>query len=98
MEAATITLAIAHTWDDGSIDYITILGGNKAQFVDGGLAPRWLQERAAMVRIFDIGEGGEIGKRFSNNIMCVWINQEEYEQLLDLTKGKTNEDQEGING
>jgi hypothetical protein len=91
MHEDNIRWAVAHTWNDGSIDYITILGGRKAQTIEGGLAPRWFQERAAMVRIFDIGEGGEIGKRFSNNIMCVWINQEEHKQLLNLTKGAVNE-------
>lgn len=91
MYESNIRWAIAHTWNDGSIDYITLLGGMRAKTVDGELAPRWFQERAAMVRIFDIGEGGGIGKRITNNMMNVYVDEEEYKQLLNLTKGDESE-------
>lgn len=94
-------IAVVHTWKDGRIDYagvVTIDGSRhvqplashrlrgKPRYMDGDKSPPWLQERVALLRLCDIGSGGDIGEKISDNILYVYLNrQEEYEQLLNLT-------------
>lgn len=81
---------IAHTWNDGTIDYFNVLD-NRALItcdVEGSKAPHWLQERVAMLRMCEINhdpEGETIGRRFSKNIIYVYLNKPEYKELTLLS-------------
>lgn len=90
-------MVIAHTWNDGTIDYFNVLD-NKAlttRDVEGGKAPKWLRERVAMLRMCEINnseEGETIGRRFSKNIIYVYLSKQEYKELIKLSdQGVQNE-------
>lgn len=91
-------VAIVHTWNDGSIDYVSLLDNHKlkSDHIDGKLAPLWLQERAAMLRLCDVQhtkKGETIGRKFSNNMIYVYINKQQYKQLINLITNTGAEDE-----
>ncbi len=82
-------IAIVHTWNDGSIDYVSVLdnGVSKVEYMGGELSPSWLKERAALLRLCEINrsaKGETIGRRFSNNMMHVYLDKQEHKQLTNL--------------
>lgn len=94
-------IAIVHTWNDGSIDYVSVCDNRrfKSVHVDGQLSPLWLRERAALLRLCEINrsEKGEVlGRKFSNNMVYVYLNLQEYKELSNLqdTGAKENEAKE----
>ena len=81
-------VVIAHTWNDGKLDYFNVLD-NRAlttRDVEGSKAPYWLQERVALLRLCEVKDEGEIiGRRFSSNIIYVYLNKPEYKELIQLS-------------
>lgn len=82
-------IAIAHIWDNGSIDYINVLN-NRAlttSTLDGGKTPDWFRERVALLRLCEVNKVGRsesIGRKFTDHMMYVYLDSGEYKQLISI--------------
>lgn len=91
-------IAIVHTWNDGSIDYVSVLdnGLSTVEYMGGELSPLWLKERAALLRLCEVNrsaKGETFGRRFSDNMMHVYLDKQEYKQLSNLIATGAREDE-----
>jgi hypothetical protein len=86
MDMANRYMAIAHTWNNGDIEYVNVLDNASIRTMDleGDQAPQWLKERVAMLRMCDINhdpKGEVIGRKFTNNMQYVYLTYDEYQEL-----------------
>ena len=88
-------VVVAHTWNDGKIDYFNVLDSKAltTRDVEGGKAPKWLRERVAMLRLCNVSDEGEIiGRRFTEHLIYVYLSKQEYKELIKLSnQGVQNE-------
>lgn len=78
---------IAHTWSNGDIDYFNLIDNrnNRTNTVDGKLAPEWLRERVALLRLCDLtrtAEGEPFGRKITSCMLLIYIDRKEYKELL----------------
>lgn len=79
-------MAIAHTRNDGGVEYANILDNVaiRTDSIEGDKLPQWLLERAAMLRMCDINyhhKGEAIGRKFTDHMMYVYLTYDEYNEL-----------------
>ncbi len=89
MDMANRYMAIAHTWNNGDIEYVNILDNAaiRTAEIEGERAPQWLRERVAMLRMCDINHdprGEVIGRKFNNNMQYVYLTYDEYQELKQI--------------
>lgn len=82
-------MSIAHTWDNGDIDYINVLDNKMltTDALDGKLVPDWYRERVALLRMCDVtktGRGETIGKKFTEHMIYVYLDKKDYNALTLL--------------
>lgn len=91
-------VVIAHLWDTGNIDYISVMDNKTltTDTMDGRLVPDWVREKVAMLRLCEVnktGKGEVIGRKFTEHMIYVYLDAEEYKQLIKIlnTSGDESE-------
>ena len=92
MEMLVRYIVIAHVCNNGSIEYFNVCDNVsfKTATIEGSDAPDWLKERVALLRMCDVkrhdkkGEG--IGRRFTSNMIYVYLTYDEYKELTKQTQ------------
>lgn len=82
-------MGIAHVWDSGALDYVNVLNNLEltTSCVEGEKVPTWFAERVAMLRMCDINktqEGELLGRKFTDHMLYVYLDYDEYKELLKL--------------
>lgn len=91
MDMAIRYMAIAHVWNNGDIEYVNILDNAavRTNDMEGAKVPQWLAERVAMLRMCDVDrdtKGVGIGRKFTDNMLYVYLTYDEYNEILDIIK------------
>lgn len=91
-------VAIAHTWDNGDIDYINVLDNKMltTEPLDGNALPDWFRERVALLRLCEVnktGQGETIGRKFTEHMVYVYLNHKEHKQLMNIISTQENQDE-----
>ena len=84
-------MGIAHVWDSGALDYVNVLNNLEltTSCLEGEKVPVWFAERVAMLRMCDINksqEGELIGRKFTDHMLYVYLDYDEYKELLKLVQ------------
>lgn len=88
-------MVIAHVSNHGDLEYFNVCDNVdiSARSVDSALAPAWLKERVALLRLCDINKeskGESIGRRFTDHMLYVYLSNEEFHELNELSKQECN--------
>lgn len=87
-------VALVHVNNDGGIEYISVLNNQSlaTYYMEADKAPDWLQERAALIRIFDTAMAAShmesMGRKFTNHMHYVYLSFKEYRELIKLSAAK----------
>lgn len=90
MDMSIRYMAIAHVWNNGDIEYVNLLDNAaiRTKDIEREQVPTWLQERVAMLRMCDVNrdpKGDGIGRKFTDNMLYVYLTYDEYNELMDQT-------------
>jgi hypothetical protein len=85
-------VAIAHVRNNGDIEYANVLDNSNLYNSDleGADVPDWLAERVALLRLCEVNRdqrGETIGRKFTDNMMYVYLTYDEYQELSDKILG-----------
>lgn len=85
-------VAIAHVWNNGDIEYVNVLDNSNLHSSDleGEDVPDWLAERVALLRLCEVNRdqrGENIGRKFTDNMLYVYLTYDEYQELLNKIAG-----------